>query len=116
MDTIVIKGLAVKAIIGVYTQERERKQKLTIDIKLQYDSSQAVAADNIKYALDYHKITTDIHAFVSQSSFELLETLAHRIATKILQITIVQKVELTIWKPEALKQANNVGISISKSK
>lgn len=115
MDVITIKGIEVDAIIGVYEFERNKKQKLVIDIKMHYDSSQAVASDNIKYALDYHKVTTDIYEFISQSSFQLIETLTYAVADNILLNEAVHKIELTVWKPQALDMAENVGFSISKS-
>ena len=52
MGTIVIDKIQVDCIIGVYDFERNNKQRLYIDIELQYDSSKACQSDNLKYAID----------------------------------------------------------------
>ena len=114
MDTIFIQQLTVKTIIGVYPREREVKQTLIVDIEMQYDSRQAAASDNLSYALDYHQISKDIHAFISDSSFHLIEALADAIVKKILKNKLVKKINLSLSKPEALDQAKNVGIRISR--
>ena len=115
MDTIFIEELAVKAIIGVYKHERNVKQPVLINIEMQYDSGPAGISDNLKHALDYHKITKDIHGFVSESSFHLVETLAEAIAQRILINHPVTKVRLSVAKPQALNNAKNVGILITRS-
>ncbi|MBL4659391.1 MAG: dihydroneopterin aldolase [Alcanivoracaceae bacterium] len=115
MDTIFIQQLTVETIIGVYPREREIKQTLIVDIEMQYESAQASASDNLKHALDYHQICKDIHAFIGNSSFHLIEALADAIANRILKNKKVRKINLTLSKPQALDQAKNVGIRISRT-
>lgn len=112
MDTIFIKKLQVDAIIGVYPVERKNKQPLIVDIEMSYDTRQAIASDNIKYALDYHKICIEMIEYISSSSFQLIETLAESVAQKILLDRNVASVKITLTKPKALKQTDSVGISI----
>lgn len=114
MDNIFIEKLRVDTIIGVYPNERQIKQPLIIDIDMSYDATQAAASDNLKYALDYHEVCKDIHVFVSQSSYQLIETLANAIAQRILKIKGVIKVIIKVSKPDALDQADNVGIRIQR--
>ena len=115
MDIIYIEQLKVDAIIGVYDAERIKKQPLIIDIEMQYDSSKAAISDKLTYALDYHQISKDIHAFVGESSFQLIESLAHAIAERLLQNKLIENLTLSVSKPEALDLARNVGIRISRS-
>jgi len=112
--TIFIEALKVEAIIGVYDQERTKKQLLIIDIEMQYDVLKASLSDNLDYALDYHALSNDIYAFVSASSFQLIEALAEAIADRILTNQLVKKVEIKLSKPHALDKADNVGIRISR--
>ena len=114
MVTIFIDALSVDAIIGVYEQERINKQPLIIDIQMQYDAQQASLSDNLEYALDYHKISNDIHGFVSASSYQLIEALAHAIADRILVNPLVKSVDIKISKPQALEKAENVGIRLRR--
>jgi dihydroneopterin aldolase len=112
--TIFIEALKVEAIIGVYDQERTKKQPLIIDIEMQYDALQASCSDNLNYALDYHALSDDIHDFVSTSSYQLIEALVEAIADRILTNQLVKTVNIKLSKPQALDKANNVGISISR--
>jgi dihydroneopterin aldolase len=112
--TIFIESLKVEAIIGVYDQERTKKQPLIIDIEMQYDSLQASHSDNLDYALDYHALSNDIYAFVSASSYQLIEALAEAIANRILKNQLVKAVDIKLSKPQALDKADNVGIRISR--
>ncbi len=115
METIFIEQIAVEAIIGVYTQERQNKQTLFIDLEMQYDASRACESDHIEHALDYHKICLDIHQFVSQSKFHLLEALAQAIANRILRDGQVSSVRVSLSKPEALEQAHTVRFELTRS-
>ncbi len=114
MDSIFIEKLRVDAIIGVYPNERDTKQPLVLDINMSYETSQAVASDNLKYALDYHQVCKDINTFVSESSYQLIETLAEAIAQNILKIKGVIDVKIKLSKPNALDLADNVGICIHR--
>jgi dihydroneopterin aldolase len=116
MDKIFIEGLSVDAIIGIYPVERTKKQAVIFDIEMKCDTTQASASDNIKYALDYHKVCQDIFEFVQSSSYQLIETLADAVANRILKHEHVQSVKIKLSKPEALELAKNVGIEIIRKK
>ncbi len=114
MEKIVIEQIAVETIIGVYAQERIKKQPLLIDLELQYDASQACDSDNIEHALDYHKICLDIHQFVRESKFHLLEALAKAIAKRVLSDDSVFSVRVNISKPQALEYAHTVRFELTQ--
>ena len=52
-DKILIHGLRVETVIGVYDWERTIRQPLVIDLELATDASGAAATDQISHALDY---------------------------------------------------------------
>lgn len=112
MDKIFIEGLKVDAIIGIYPDERTHKQPLVLDIEMQCDTHQASASDNIKYALDYHKVCLELFEFINESSYQLIEALAEAIANRILAHQQVISVKLKLSKPQALDLAENVGVEI----
>lgn len=116
MDTIFIEQIKADAIIGIYPHERVAKQPLNLDIEMSYDAQQAIASDNIKYALDYHKICNELVEYINNSSFQLIETLAESIANKILSNDNVAKVKVKLSKPNALEHADTVGICIVRLK
>ncbi len=113
---IFIQQLQVNTIIGVYDFERKNKQSVFLDIEMHYNASQAIASDNLEYALDYHKISNEIHDFIAQSRFQLIETMADKVCLKLLNHEQIQKVILTINKPHALQKAKNVSVKITRQK
>lgn len=115
MDIIFIRQLEIETIIGVYKHERDARQLIILDIEMQYDCQQAAYSDNLNYALDYHKLSNDVHAFASQTSFQLIEALANSIASFILKNKSIRQLKLTLSKPNALEKTTNVGIIINRT-
>ena len=115
MGTIVIEQIQVDCIIGVYDVERHNKQRILIDIEINYDSAKACQSDHLKYAIDYFQITEDIHAFVSDSSYQLIEALASAIADKVLSNQLINNTMVRVSKPNALTRANTVSFSITQT-
>jgi dihydroneopterin aldolase len=114
MDIIFIKGLRIDTVIGVYPEEKVKTQAILLDIKLYCDIGKASLTDDIKYAVDYHKISEEIYSFVSKSRFELIESLAEACSQRLLSYQGVSKVKLKLSKPEALDKARNVGLVIKR--
>lgn len=116
MDIIFIRELSIETVIGIYDWEREIKQKVILDIEMGTDVRKGAASDQIEDALDYKSVTKRIIAFVEQSSFQLVETLAERIAEIILEEFNVPWVKLTLNKRGALRSATDVGVIIERSR
>ena len=113
-DTVFIRGLHVDAIIGIYDWERTTRQKLLLDLEMATDVSRAASTEDITDAVDYEKISNRILAFVSDSEFQLIETLAERVAALVLQEFGVTWLRLTVHKPGAIEFADDVGVTISR--
>ena len=79
-----ISNLRLRCIIGIFEWERKTKQDLIFNIEISYDSGAAVQSDSIEDAFDYKSTTKKIIDFVEKSSFELIETLADRVAKIVL--------------------------------
>lgn len=113
MTTIRIADLTLKTIIGTNPWERTTRQKVVINATLKYNASQAIAADNIKEAVDYKTITKKIIARVKASRFFLLERLANEIIKIIMETKTVQKATVRVDKPLALRYAKSVSAEVS---
>lgn len=113
MATIRITNLKLRATIGTNDWERDIEQDVTINIALEYDAAKAMKSDNLKYALDYKKLTKKIINHVESSSYFLIEKLASAILEIILEIPNVQKATVRVDKPMALRFADSVSIEIS---
>lgn len=113
-DVVFIKGLKVEAVIGVYDWERAITQPLLIDIVLETDISRAAVSDNVDDALNYKAVCDDVSEWCQDIKAKLLEHLAGQIADKLLEKYACHKVTLSIAKPTAIKQADAVGVQITR--
>ena len=84
MDKVFIEGLEIEALIGIYDWERRIRQPLRFDLEMAFDNRMPAASDAIADTLDYKAVSKRLIAFVSQSDFGLVETLAERCAEIVL--------------------------------
>ena len=105
MDKVRIEAIETQAIIGVYEFEHQAPQPLILDLELSTDFSRAFVTDDLHDALDYDAITQRVRAFCEASRYQLLETLAGGIITLLMNHYPVDKVAITIRKPQALSSA-----------
>ncbi len=116
MDHVFIEQLEIPALIGIYDWERKIRQPLLFDIEMAFDNRTPAASDDIADTLDYKAVSKRVIAFVEESSFGLVETLAERIAALILDEFGVQHVKLKLSKPGAVRGARAVGVMIERSR
>ena len=113
-DKIFIEELEILCIIGTLPRERKKKQKIAIDLEFSTLVRKAAKRDNLKDALNYQKIAARASEFVSKSHFYLIETLAERLAKTLLEEFKLKSLTLRISKPNALRNAKNVGVEIRR--
>ncbi|MEK7840845.1 MAG: dihydroneopterin aldolase [Pseudomonadota bacterium] len=114
MDIVYLRDLKVDCVIGVYDWERRIRQTLVIDIDMATDIRKAAASDGIQDTLDYKAVSKRIQQFVGDSSFQLVETLAEKIAGMVLQEFPVPWVRVRINKKGAVRNADAVGVVIER--
>jgi dihydroneopterin aldolase len=113
--SVFIRELPVTCIIGVHPDERASRQRLLISVELETDFTRAAATDALEQALDYTDIAARIDARAREGRFHLLETLAERLATELLQDPVT-RVTVEIEKPAALPSTRQVGVRIRRSR
>jgi dihydroneopterin aldolase len=114
MDIVYIRGLALDAVIGIHDWEREIRQPIVLDVEMASDVGPAAASDAIEQALDYAAVAARLSETVNGSEFFLIETLAETVATLIREEFGVPWVRLRVSKPEAVAQAQDVGVLIER--
>ena len=115
-DCVFIEGLVIETVIGIYDWERKIRQPLRFDIEMAFDNRAPAASDDIADTLDYKAVSKRLNAFVTASSFGLVETLAERCAALIIDEFGVARVDLKLSKPGAVRGADSVGVRIRRSK
>jgi dihydroneopterin aldolase/D-erythro-7,8-dihydroneopterin triphosphate epimerase len=114
MDRIYIRDLALRCIIGIYPEEREKKQDVIINVVMDADLRRAGETDRIEDAINYKDIKLRIVEMVEESSFSLIETLAERVAQICLADARVGCVTVTVDKPGALRFARSVAVEVTR--
>jgi len=114
MDTVFIRDLRIDTVIGIYDWERRIRQTISIDLEMARDNRIAAATDHIDQALNYKAVGKRIIAYVEASEFQLVETLAERIAAIVLEEFEVPWLQLKLSKPGALRGSQAVGVCIER--
>lgn len=113
-DIVFIEELQINTLIGVYDWERVIKQSLVIDCQMVCDMTKAGQSDDVADAINYKSVCADIERLCHDIKAKLLEKLAHEICAYLLTHYPCQSVTLTIRKPNAVKEANSVGVKITR--
>ena len=116
VDTIFLKDLRVKTIVGIWEWERRMPQVISIDLEMAADIRRAAAKDHIDATLDYKAVTNRVRSFAEDSRFQLVETLAEGIAGIITDEFAVPWVRVAVHKPFAIRGSRDVGIQIERGK
>lgn len=114
LDKILIKDLLVRCILGVNDDERREKQDVLINLVLFADLHPSGHSDDLADSVDYRAIKKQVLAMVETSQFYLVEALAEHIAEQCLAHPRVQRVQVTVEKPSALRFARSVGVEITR--
>jgi dihydroneopterin aldolase len=115
-DAIFLSDLRVETVIGIWDWERKIRQTVSLDLEMGADIRRAAESDSIDDTLNYKKVAKRIQQFVSDSEFQLVETLAEKVAGIILDEFDVPWVNVRINKPGAIRGARDVGVAIRRSK
>lgn len=113
-DVIFLRGLTVECLIGFIDWERQVRQRLVLDLELPVDCARAAASDEVADTVDYKKVAKRVLAWVGESQFQLVETLAHRLALLLIAEFDLPWVRLSINKPGAIRHSRDVGIRLER--
>ena len=113
-DSVLIEGLAVEAIIGVYDWEREVSQRLLVDLEMAWDNRAPAASDDVSDALNYALVSERVSDYLVEARPQLLETAAEGIAGLLQSEFNVRGVRLPLRKPGAVPAAAAVGVRIER--
>lgn len=115
-DRVFIRDLALRCIVGVDESERREKQDILVHLTLHADLRQAGRTDALEDTVDYRALKKRILHLVEESRFRLIEALAQSIADECLREERVERVEVVVEKPGALRFARTVGVEIVRTR
>ena len=114
MDIIYLHGLKIECIIGIWEWERRVKQTILLDLDMAADIRRAAATDRIDDTLNYKAVAKRLIDFVGGSQFQLVETLAEKVAEILLTEFKLKWVRVRVNKKGAVRGAGDVGIIIER--
>jgi dihydroneopterin aldolase len=115
-DRIFLTDLRIETIVGIWDWERKIRQTVSIDLEFGADIRRAAESDGIEDTLNYKSVAKRIQQFVSESEFQLVETMAEKIAAIVLAEFDVPWVQVRVNKPGAIRGARDVGVLIRREK
>jgi dihydroneopterin aldolase len=101
LDRIRLTGLTVRGHHGVLDHERRDGQDFVVDVALEFDTRAAAASDDLGATVHYGELAERLATVVGGEPVNLLETLAHRLATVCLADSRVRGTTVTVHKPQA---------------
>ena len=117
MDCINIDKLKVYAYHGVFEFEKKEGQEFYISASLFLDIQKAMLNDSLEDTINYADVCVDIKEFATANCFDLIETLAERLAVFLLnKYDNAKEISLTVSKPNAPVDMEFEDISVTVSR
>ena len=114
--TVLIKDFLIKEIIGIHEHEKKNKQKIIFNIIIDVNQNTLPDESNLSSIVDYEKITNKLENLAKNKNYNFLESLAEDSFKEIFEDTRINSVKIKIEKPDAISNANSVGIEVYKSR
>ncbi len=115
-DRVFIRDLTMRCIVGIDEQERREKQDVLVHVTMYTDLRKAGRTDALEDTVDYRAVKKRILHLAEESRFRLIEALAQSIADECLRDERVERVEVVVEKPGALRFARTAGVEIVRSR
>ncbi|MEZ5854504.1 MAG: dihydroneopterin aldolase [Hyphomicrobiaceae bacterium] len=109
---VFVEGLELLASVGIFEVERRYEQRIVVSVTLEVLDDYDGVSDRLDQVLDYGTIVDHCRRLVDGTHFNLIETLAERIAEGALRDQRVKRVRVRIDKPDIIPGCKAVGIAI----
>lgn len=96
----------------MHEEERKLGQRFLVDVELLLDLREAGRRDDLAASVDYERVHALVVEIGTREQFRLLETLAARIASAVLEQFQVQQVTVRATKPSPPLPAVVGGVSV----
>ncbi len=100
MGTIKLKNMQFYGYHGVHDYEKELGAPFEVDVEITKPFSKASSSDDVTQTINYDEIFKLVENIVTNFKYNLIETLADKIASKIIDNYEIDKVEVRVRKPK----------------
>ena len=113
---VLVRELELIGSVGVYEHEKRYEQRVVVSLDLRVVDDYDGRSDRLDHIYDYDRAIHAVKAAVNSGHFNLIETLAERIADTCLDDPRVVRVRVRIEKPDVLPSCRSIGIEIERSR
>jgi dihydroneopterin aldolase len=99
MDKISLKDITAFGYHGVLKSEKELGQSFLIDLDVELDLKEAGVNDKLDFTVNYSDLQNIVKKVVREESFNLVESIAEKIAFEVLEFTKIKGVRVNVKKP-----------------
>jgi FolB domain-containing protein len=121
LDQVQLTGMLLSCVIGIFPNERHKKQPVNIDLCLYLNTRPAAVSTNIYDTVDYSAVVKEISFILEQCEFLLIETAVEAVCSYFLEIYCLENklpqvdaVAVRISKPSALTYGIIPSIQIAR--
>ncbi|AYE35371.1 2-amino-4-hydroxy-6-hydroxymethyldihydropteridine diphosphokinase [Clostridium septicum] len=102
MDKLYLENIEIFANHGVFQEEKNLGQKFIISLELKLDTREAAITGDLTKSVHYGELCHKIEEEFQKESYDLIETVAEKVAEFILfNYKLVKEVKVTLKKPWA---------------
>ena len=112
---VFVRDLVIPALIGVHKHEKDGQQNIRINLDMEVPEAESSIKDRLSDVVCYEEIVDGIREIVNAGHINLVETLAEKIAARILTDQRIERVRVKIEKLDIFADASSVGIEIERS-
>lgn len=114
MRRIFLDHLRLQASVGILEHELNAKQALLISIEVELqDAPMLPPTDNVEHVLDYRLLRNAALDEAQAGHINMLETLAGRIANRLLAHPSVTQARVRVDKPSIFNDCDSVAVEVS---
>ena len=114
--TVLIEDFIIYEIIGIHNHEKVSKQKIVFNIVIDVNQNISPDENNLSSIVDYEKITNKLENLAKTKKYNFLESLEEDSFKEIFADRRINSVKIKIEKPNAIANAQSVGVEVFKSR
>jgi dihydroneopterin aldolase len=114
--TVLIKDFIIYEIIGIHKNEKLNKQKIIFNIVINVNQNIYPDENDLSSIVDYERITNKLKKLAKNKKYNFLESLAEDSFNEIFADKRINSVKIKIEKPDAIANAQSVGVEVFKSR
>lgn len=112
---VFVEGLVVRCRVGVHDHERDKAQRVRIDIETERAEAPEGSNDKLRNVVCYEDLIKRVKALIGVGHVNLVETMAETIADAILRDLPVERVRVRVSKLDVFDDAERVGAEIERA-